>query len=252
MNWLDACEKVLRDNGTPTVYRDVADHIMRQNFVDTKTRTPAITLHTSVGQDVRRRRARGLPPRFTLSKGVIGLAEWEIGPFEDAMETIQKTREKAKRDLLAKLRRLDGPDFEAFLEVLFTEMGYDVQATGGSGDDGIDLVGELSSGVGAQRIGIQAKCMGANRRIGPNVIRLLRDALSTRGCNAGAVVATCEFNDDARAVAAEPGKPPLELIGPDRLTDLALEFKVGIQTEPLEAYRESLESVFKLDEATGD
>jgi hypothetical protein len=50
-------------------------------------------------------------------------------------------------------------------------------------------------------------------------------------------------------VAGEAGKPPLELIGPERLTDLAVEFKVGVQTEALEAYREDLRSVFDLTEA---
>jgi restriction endonuclease Mrr len=160
------------------------------------------------------------------------------------MDTIQRTREKAKRDLIAKLRDLSGVQFEGFLEVLFTRMGYDVQVTAGSDDEGIDMIAELSSGVGAQRVGIQAKCIGARRTIGPTTVRLLRDALSSRHCNAGAVVATCRFNAEATAVADEPGKPPLELIGPDRLADLAIEFKVGIQTEPLEAYSENLDAIF--------
>lgn len=247
MRWLEATERVLREVGTPLNYNELADHIMRENLVETETRTPAITLHTSVSQDIRRRRDRGVPPRFTLSQSVIGLAEWEIGPFEDAMQTIQRTRDRAKRDLIAKLRELSGTDFEGFLEVLFTRMGYDVQVTAGSRDEGIDLIAELNSGVGAQRIGIQAKCMGARRSIGPNTIRLLRDALSGGQCNAGAVIATCRFNADATAVSEEAGKPPVELIGPDRLADLAVEFKVGIQTEPLEAYSENLATVFSAE-----
>jgi hypothetical protein len=166
VRWLEATERVLREVGTPLNYNELAEHIMRENLVETETRTPAITLHTSVGQDVRRRRDRGLSPRFTLSKGEIGLAEWEIGPFEEAMETIQRTREKAKRDLIAKLRELSGEQFEGFLEVLFTRMGYDVQVTAGSDDEGIDLVAELGSGVGAQRVGIQAKRLRPARGFG--------------------------------------------------------------------------------------
>ena len=60
---------------------------------------------------------------------------------------------------------------------LLVAQGYDVTVVGGADDDGIDLIAELSTGIGAQRIGIQAKCHGASRSIGPNTVRLLRDAL---------------------------------------------------------------------------
>jgi restriction endonuclease Mrr len=130
---------------------------------------------------------------------------------------------------------------------LFTDMGYDVTVTGGSNDEGVDLVAELVAGIGLQRVGIQAKCRGANREIGPNTIRLLRDALAGYECNAGAVVATCRFNDAAIAVADEYGKPQIDLIDPGRLTDLALQYGVGVRSEAIEAYSEDLESVFSDD-----
>jgi restriction endonuclease Mrr len=224
--------------------------IIKRKLVETQSKTPAITLHASVGIDIRRRESRGLQPRFTITHGEVGLAEWGVGPFEDALKTITKTRERARRDLLAELRKLNGEEFEAFVELLFTEMGYDVTVTGGSGDDGIDVVAELSTGIGAQRIGIQAKRLGANRTIGPNPVRLLRDALSTRLCNAGAVVATCGMDPKAVEVAAEPGKTPVELVDHDRLLDLALEYKVGIRSESLDVYTANLMSAFALEGET--
>lgn len=111
-----------------------------------------------------------------------------------------------------------------------------------------DLVAELGTGIGAQRIGIQAKCLGANRTVGPNTVRLLRDALTTRQCNAGAVIATCRFENAAIEVADEAGKFPVELVDHNRLIDLALEFKVGIRTEPLDVYREDLKSAFSTED----
>ena len=218
--------------------------ILRKNLVDTESQTPAITLHVSVSSDIRRRNSRFLQPRFALAAGQISLAEWEVGPFEGALSTIERTREKAKRDLLSKLRQLDGSQFESFLEVLFTRMGYDVTVTGGGGDNGIDLVAELYGGVGVQRVGIQAKCLGPKRSVGPNVVRLLRDALSSKQCNAGVVVATCGFEEEANRVADEPGKPPVELIAHEALLDLAVEYEVGIRTEPVAVYSESIEAVF--------
>jgi hypothetical protein len=46
-------------------------------------------------------------------------------------------------------------------------------------------------------------------------------------------------------VATEAGKPPVQLIGPDRLADLALEYKAGIKSESLEAHQEDLGSIFE-------
>ena len=246
MRWLDAAEQVLHQADTPLNYNEVAGTIMKRQLVETESRTPAITLHASVSIDIRRRASRGLSPRFTMVGGVVSLAEWDVGPFEEALKTIEKTRDRARRDLLAELRKLKGEDFEAFIELLFTEMGYDVTVTGGSGDDGIDLVAELSTGIGAQRIGIQAKCLGANRTVGPNTVRLLRDALSTRQCNAGAVIATCRMDPKAIEAAAEAGKTPVELVDNERLVDLALEYKVGIRSESLEVFSESLETAFEI------
>ncbi|MDQ5822071.1 MAG: restriction endonuclease [Actinomycetota bacterium] len=247
MRWLDAAEQVLRQAETPLNYNELTRTILNRNLVDTESKTPAITLHASIGIDIRRRAQRSLPPRFTITAGDVGLAEWDVGPFEEALKTISNTREKARRDLLTGLRKLTGDEFEAFLELLFTEMGYDVTVTGGGGDDGIDLVAELSTGIGAQRIGIQAKCFGANRSVGPNAVRLLRDALSTRQCNAGAVIATCRMDQKALDVAAEPGKTLVELVDHDRLVDLALEYKVGIRSESLEVYSENLGSAFAIE-----
>ena len=249
MRWLDAAEKVLRETDTPLNYNELAGTITKRKLVDTQSEKPAITLHASLGIDIRRRASRGLAPRFTITRGQVALASWDVGPFEDARATIEKTRERARRDLLAELRKLDGADFEAFVEVLFTEMGYDVAVVGGSGDDGIDLVAELSTGIGAQRIGIQAKCHGANRSIGPNTVRLLRDALSERQCNAGAVVATCRMDPQAVVVVQEKGKTPVELVDHDRLIDLALEYKVGILSEPVDVFSANLPSAFAIEDS---
>jgi restriction endonuclease Mrr len=250
MKWLDAIERVLREVGTPTGYRDLANTVVREQLVATESQTPDITLHASVSQDIRRRRSRGLPPRFTISAGDIGLAEWSTSPPDDAVDTIERSRSRAKQELLRKLRELDGAQFESFLELLFTKMGYDVAVTGGARDDGIDLIAALSGGIGAQSVGVQAKCLGPRREIGPNPIRLLRDALPAQECNAGAVVATCRFNADAVRVAQEPGRPPIKLIGPKELTDLALEFRVGVRSETIDLFVEDLESAMQAEGAS--
>jgi restriction endonuclease Mrr len=148
MKWLDAVEQILFDFGTPIHYDTLAEDVLRRRLVETKSQTPAITLHTSVSIDVRHRRDSGLPARFTIGGGLVGLAAWESGPSDEARAVIQRTRDRARREVLAKLRELDGPTFESFLEVLLSEMGYSVTVIGGTGDDeGIDLVAELAGGA---------------------------------------------------------------------------------------------------------
>ncbi len=231
MKWTDAAFRILTDEAAALDYRELANRIVGRSLVDTKTRTPEITLHVSLSTENRSRSGRGLVPRFTIRKGVVGLEAWEIGGLDDARATIDQTREKTKRDLLAKLRKLDGQAFEAFLEVLFAEMGYNVTVVGGSDDEGVDLIAELATGVGIQKIGIQAKCLNTRRTVGQNVIRLLRDALSTYGCNAGAVVTTTTFDPKAVEVSEESGKQPVTLVDCHDLFDLAAEFQVGVRLE---------------------
>jgi restriction endonuclease Mrr len=249
MKWLDAAESVLRDFGTPTHYEELAEEIVRRRLVETRSRTPAISLHASVSMDVRRRLERGLPARFTIGGGLVGLADWEPGPSDEAREIIERTRGRAQRDVLAGLRALHGADFESFLELLLSEMGYSVSVIGGGAEDeGIDLVAELAGGAAPQRIGVQAKCLGPRREVGPNVVRLLRDGLDTQGCNAGAVITTARFNADAIRVAQEPGKLPVELIDGSRLVALAVEYGVGIRSETLTMFHEDLDGAFEVDE----
>jgi restriction endonuclease Mrr len=248
MKWTDAAERILRDEGTPLNYRELAQRIVSRDLVATTSATPEITLHVSVSTENRRNEQRGIRPRFSVSAGEIGLAEWDVGELEEAFETLAQASDKARRDLLKKLRQLEGSQFEAYLEVLFTGMGYDVTVTGGPDDDGVDLIAELESGVGLQRVGVQAKCQSGRRSVGPNPIRLLRDALSTHACNAGAVVTTTTFDPRAVEVAAELGKFPIELIDCHALVELAVQYEVGVRRELLPVHVEALDDAFAVEE----
>lgn len=244
MKWLDAIEQILSEADEQLHYGELARRIMTRSLVDTSSQTPDITVHASVGQDIRRRRERGFPPRFTIDSGVIGLAEWSAPALKEAQDVVEQVRNQAHRDLMTELRKLDGTQFESFLEVLLIRMGYEVEVIGGAGDDGIDLVAESGGGVSPQRIGIQAKCLGSNRRVGPNVVRVLRDALPTKECQSGAIISTARFDDRAVEVAKEPGRLAIQLTGPDELAELAARYGAGISSRPIELLYENLEEVF--------
>ena len=244
MKWVDAIERVLEDANEDLHYGMIADRILDRQLVKTKTATPDIVVHAAVGQDIRRRKTKNEEPRFTLKDGMIGLAAW-LGPdLSETQTAIGKMRENASRDLLKNLRSLGGDEFESYLEVLLIGMGYEVDVIGGSGDRGIDLIAENSDTLTPQRIGIQAKCLGSRRKVGHTVVSILRDALPSKKCQTGAVIATVEFTDTARATAKAQGQLEIHLIGPNELFDLAAEHGIGVSSTPAALLREDLGSVF--------
>lgn len=245
MTWTDAAEQILREEGASMSYRELARRILARRLVQSDSQTPHITLHVSLSSENPRRSARGQTVRFLMIRGgEVALTEWDVGDLDEALDTLNNHRMRTQRDLLKGLRSLDGATFEGYLEVLLTEMGYSVTVTGGRDDEGVDLVAELESGVGVQRVGVQGKCQSARRTVGPNTVRLLRDALSVYNCNAGAVITTTRFDPKAVEVAAEEGKPPISLIDCDALVELAIAYQVGIRREQLPVYFEDLAEVF--------
>lgn len=253
MKWLDAAERVLTDEGTAMHYEEIANRILSQNLVTTKTQTPGITLHASISQDIRRRQSSGLELRFAREEvGLFTMAQWQAGPPEDVRKAISRSRDHARRQLLKGLRELSGEEFESFLEVLLTAHGYDVTVTAGGDDEGIDLIAERSGrGVAIERVGIQAKRLKTNRKVGPKIIRYLRDAASSKGCTSAALITTSGFDAKALEIANEENRLPVQLLGGDDLALLAVEAGVGIRTEALTLVVEDLASTFEISEDSG-
>ncbi len=250
MRWLDAAEKILREYGHALHYGVITHEIEHQNLVATQTKTPEITLHASLSGDIRRRADASLPMRFVrLGGGDFSMAEWEVGAAEDVLNSIAAHREDAMRQIKRFLRDLDGDNFVTFLEVLLTTTGYNVTVTDGTDDDGIDLLAERTGGIASERVGIQAKAKSAaRRRIGPNTVRLLRDALPTQQCTSGAVMTTGDFDARAEEVCAEPGKLPVKLISGETLVHMAIEAGVGVRLETATLVITDLDGVLTVDE----
>ncbi len=100
---------------------------------------------------------------------------------------------------LCSIDTMDGTQFEEFLTVLFTHLGYRVQHVGMSHDFGADLV--LTSSH--QRIVVQAKRYARNVGIGA-VQEALGAVQYYRGTR-GMVVASSGFTEPARELAARSG-----------------------------------------------
>ncbi len=94
---------------------------------------------------------------------------------------------------------LTGDEFERYLIEVFRNLGYHVQHTGHSGDQGVDLVLE-QNGV---RIAVQAKCYrGA---VNNAAVQQVYAGMVHHGCHRCAVITNSYFTEGGRQLAASVG-----------------------------------------------
>jgi len=96
-------------------------------------------------------------------------------------------------------RSLRGVDFENFLEQVFQPLGYTVQTTKATGDQGIDLILTPPG----RRIGIQAK--GWIGSVGNSAVQQAFTGRVIYGCDSCAVITNSDFTAAAREAAGKVG-----------------------------------------------
>jgi restriction system protein len=128
---------------------------------------------------------------------------------------IQEKEERLTRESVSvlpqKFSTLSGSDFENLLYRLFTAMGYAVQKTGKTGDQGGDLVANMNG----QRIVIQAKCYAS--AVGNAAVQEAVAAQKFYDCNKVMVVTNASFTKEAIELAKVNN---VELVDGRKLSDL--------------------------------
>jgi restriction endonuclease len=115
-------------------------------------------------------------------------------------EEVQKILESAQWQLLhTDWRSLRGVDFENFLQRVFKVLGYNVQTTKATGDQGIDLILTAPG----KRIGIQAK--GYSGSIGNDAVQQAFTGRAYYRCESCAVITNSSFTAAAREAASQVG-----------------------------------------------
>jgi restriction system protein len=135
--------------------------------------------------------------------------------------------------------RMDGIEFEQYLEILFRRLGYQVTRTRAVGDQGADLV---LSGKG-ERIVVQAKRWSKN--VGNKAVQEVVASRPLYKCDRAMVVSNREFTSSAVELAAAN---QVELWGRRKLADVILSMRgktggavsaQGHPVEPLAAARQA-------------
>jgi len=90
---------------------------------------------------------------------------------------------------------MNGSEFEHFVALLFTKMGYEATVTKGSGDQGIDVLAEKNN----VKIGVQAKCYSGS--VSNSAIQEVVAGAQHYGCDKSIVVTNNVFSKSAIELA---------------------------------------------------
>ena len=115
-------------------------------------------------------------------------------------------------DLASNLCSMTATAFEEFIVSLFRELGYRVDPTPGTSDNGIDLTLRKNN----QSIAVQ--CQRSDAPVGEPMVRDFYAALMSSGAQSGYLITTSTFTSHAYSFAQ--GKP-LQLVDLEALIDLA-------------------------------
>ena len=136
-------------------------------------------------------------------------------------------------ELLDKLKENSFGYFERFVIQLLQKMGYgefredSSQHTGQTGDQGID--GVISQDrLGLENVYIQAKRF-SNNSVGSPDIRNFIGSLALQGVNKGVFLTTSKFSSSAIQTAMDSKQQKIVLIDGKELTELAIEYNLGVQ-----------------------
>lgn len=146
-------------------------------------------------------------------------SETRLYAAESAFEAADREYQRLERELGSRRedlasrdwRSLRGIAFEGFLKDVFEELGFQVETTKTSGDQGVDLIAVR----GHTRIAVQAK--GYSESVGNRAVQEAHTGMAYYRCSQCAVVTNSAFTTSARELAGRIG---CRLIDGSQIIDL--------------------------------
>ncbi|MCP9333141.1 restriction endonuclease [Lentilactobacillus hilgardii] len=139
---------------------------------------------------------------------------------------------EVKTELLRQIMNSDPIFFEHLVVRLLSKMGYkgpngSATVTPASGDDGIDGIINQDP-LGTNTVYVQAKRYAKDNRVQRPQIQSFYGAIKGRGAESGVFITTSDFSRSAREYAENFR---IVLVDGIELTDLMLEYEVGVQVK---------------------
>jgi len=154
---------------------------------------------------------------------------------EEQLEAASGALDEALRDaLLARILEASPTSFEKLIIDLLLAMGYGGSRTdageqlGRTGDGGVDGV-IREDRLGLDRVYLQAKRYKPGNPVDSPTVQGFVGALVGRGAQKGVLITTSTFTKHALEAAKQSGALRIVLINGDTLTNLMMQFKVGVR-----------------------
>lgn len=223
MQFKDAAYEVLKKEGKPLHYREIASRAIETGILEPEGKTPGSTMGALLYTDTLK-----ADSRFTRGevKGTFYLKSSSSGSIQGQITKVQSEFKKELRNLLINLHP---QKFEELIRLLLEEMGFEeTERTPYGNDKGIDVRGILrTNALSEVKVAIQAKRWTNN--IGSGVVRDLRGSLKVADSEQGLIITPSGFSSGAREEARSPWKTTISLIDGDQLVDLLIQYNVGVK-----------------------
>lgn len=165
----------------------------------------------------------------------------ELLPEEVIQEAYERHIQEIKQSLMESIMEHDPSFFEQLIVDLLIAMdyGYDKSSgvvVGGSHDGGVDgIIYEDKLGLG--KIYLQAKRYGKRNTVGRKELQAFVGAMES--VQKGVFITTSSFTKEALAYAKSQQQKSLKLIDGEKLSDLMVQYEIGIQkiARPIYLYR---------------
>jgi restriction system protein len=156
-------------------------------------------------------------------------------PYDLIAKGHKQLKEALKTEILENIKKHDGRWFEFCVRDLLVKMGYgqyderNTEVTKASKDEGIDIVIKEDK-LGLDKIFIQTKRWNETSTITRPEVQNFAGALNGKG-KKGIFVTTSSFTKEAQGYADTNNDHTIVLIDGDLLTELMIEYKLGVIQE---------------------
>ena len=228
VSFIEAARIVLQNVDDPKTPKEITAIALEQGVLETEGRTPEATMAARLYVDINKnpksifqKVGKGL---FTLKK--------RKGKADSPLIFLEEQNARVRKELKERLHSIDPYQFELLVGDLLKKIGFEnVEVTKRSGDNGIDILANLTvGGVTSVKTVVQVKRYKEGNKISGSVIRELRGSAEVD--QRGLVITTSDFQKNAIEEAKAPNKMPVSLINGAKLIDLLVNNEVGIKKTP--------------------
>ena len=153
----------------------------------------------------------------------------ENTPDDNIEEALCKIKEELKSEILSSILEKEPRFFEYLVTKLLEKMDYGTGSLTNKGSDGgIDGIIDEDE-LGLSKIYIQAKRYKDLSNIGRQEIQQFIGAISNKNTKKGVFITTAKFTKEAQTFAKDSQNFSVVLIDGDRLAELMIKYKVGVQ-----------------------